>query len=88
MSDLQCWVPGSCQGDVIDSHPVAGEESCLDACKDESDCSWFTYDDSNGLCLLLANCEAVDPDACPTCWSGQVQCGERRGKATLQYYTC
>ncbi len=74
--DLQCWVPGRCQGIYLDEASTDNSNSCLDLCQANEECQWFTYDD--GSCLLLGDCQQVDT-SCPHCISGQRQCSEHEG---------
>ncbi len=77
--DLQCWVLGSCVGNTITVDYVPNEESCLTTCQSDETCKWLTFDESNGACILLTDCAALGVTDCDTCWSSQVQCGERKG---------
>ncbi len=77
--DLQCWVPGSCVGHTISAENVSNEDECLTLCKSEASCQWITFNEIDGACILLTECSALGVSDCNTCWSSQVQCGEREG---------
>ncbi len=72
-------MPGSCEGGTVSVEVVEREGDCLERCKVVDGCDWFTFDDSDGACILLTACTQIDSDECDTCWSGQRQCGERKG---------
>ncbi len=77
--DLECWISGRCDGVTLSSTTAATESDCLDLCKAHDDgCAWFTFHQSDSLCVLLEDCPVLDA-ACTDCWSGQVQCAERAG---------
>jgi len=73
-----CWQIGECFGDSLGNRVAEDEDACKDACKEFAQCGWFTYDSSDGLCLLYSNCADVD-NSCPTCTTGQPLCGPRNG---------
>ena len=77
-SDLVCWEPGQCQGD--DEVVVIAEQyfDCLDRCKEDDDCQWFNYQESDQACVLLLNCESVDDFSCDSCTYSQKECAERQ----------
>ncbi len=78
--DLQCWIAGNCQGTPIDEESTADGNSCLDLCKANSDCLWFTFNPADESCLLLEDCQDID-DSCIDCLSGQRQCSaQKEGK--------
>ncbi len=79
-SDLQCWVPGGCEGTTVSVDVVSREEECLIRCQNADGCNWLTFDESDGACLLFAECLTLGQNDCDTCWSSQVQCRERQGK--------
>ncbi len=78
-TDLQCWVRGSCYGILITEEHVGSDSECLDSCKNDLECNWFTYNDADGACILFESCDDFSADTCDTCWSGQRQCEERQG---------
>ncbi len=74
---------GICYGVFISVENVAGDTECLELCKMSQHCTWFTYNDADGACTLLDGCNDFSVDDCDTCWSGQRQCGERKGTSTV-----
>ncbi len=82
--DLQCWVQGRCQGVLIDEVPVLTGNDCMDLCKADSNCLWFTYNSLDNACTLLQDCQQLDP-ACGSCLTGQRQCSAQKGVVILGY---
>ncbi len=58
--DLQCWVSGRCDGTLLQESSVDASRECLQACKEEEGCEWFTYDFEDGACLLYTDCLLLD----------------------------
>ncbi len=83
--DLVCWESGTCSGNLISRAVVTNEEECHESCRNQSGCTWFTYDEADLECVLLANCLEVDYEDCVTCLSSQKSCGERKGVLTLLF---
>ncbi len=71
-------MPGSCIGNSLSYDVLSTEDACLEKCKENGSCNWFTYDEFDGACVLLTECFNLDQNGCGTCWSGQVQCGDRQ----------
>ena len=84
-TDLQCWVEGQCEGPNLDHATLTSESECLEACKKQEECAWFSYDQANGACILFTECDKLDTDDCEACWSGQRQCGNRKGLVVSCY---
>lgn len=73
--ELQCFVPGECVGAQFVGRTSADDvNKCLNDCKGNSTCSWFTFFGS-GNCILFQDCPAIEPLQ-PDCVSGQRQCQE------------
>ncbi len=72
-SELQCFVQGQCTGVLLEGSTVSTSELCLEACQDNDDCQWFTFDSSSSSCYLLETCPLLDED-CATCVSGHRLC--------------
>ncbi len=47
---------------------------CLDICKSNSNCTWFTYFPHSDFCNLFANCTAIEDEFCSDCISGEQAC--------------
>ena len=74
--NYQCFVPGEC---IFSQHiniVVSKDEvQCLQLCKNNLNCTWFTfYPDDFGSCQLFSNCESIDDSQCPLCITGQEEC--------------
>ncbi len=62
---------GECRGNFIGTVADDGDPyECLALCQETSDCNWFTSLQDE-YCNLYRTCEAVDPNICPTCISGE-----------------
>ncbi len=59
--------------------------ACLELCRGDPDCLWFTYKGEDDMCTLLESCEDVDKD-CENCVSGQKQCADRPGTLKHEMY--
>jgi hypothetical protein len=53
---------------------MADEFACLQFCKSEADCNWFTFFPSTSYCELLKTCTTLDPEICTDCLTGQPEC--------------
>ena len=77
-SALVCNEVGYCSGgDFVDFQTSFSADECLDLCKVNTNCSWFSYKDNDNTCLLTKNCPSQDP-ACQdiSCIYGQGECPE------------
>ena len=76
---IVCNEVGFCSGgDFVDFQTTLNSDECLDLCKLNSNCSWFSYNDNDNTCLLTRNCPSQDP-VCQdqlACKYGQVECPE------------
>ncbi len=78
--DLQCWIPGNCQGILIDEVEAVDESTCLNLCKANDSCLWFSHNVADDACVLLEDCQNFDVN-CVNCLSGQKQClPQKEGK--------
>jgi len=78
--DLTCWKEGLCLGSLIEDVSADEELGCRNACRQNTLCEWFTFDDKHHECKLFLNCPNVSDDFCTSCISGQQQCGGKPGK--------
>jgi hypothetical protein len=69
----QCWIQGECLGLTHDQKKVGSEEECLDLCKSDPACFWFTFFKAPTECVLYSNCPTLD-NTCLDCVSGQRSC--------------
>ena len=58
---FQCDKVGQCFGTTV-GPPLVTEngDDCLQACKDEPGCFWYTWDSGNNFCTLLEDCPVID----------------------------
>jgi hypothetical protein len=61
------------QGTSYDSKQVSNKEECLQLCKGDARCIWFTHFSSSKMCLLYTDCLTVD-ETCDECVSGEFSC--------------
>ncbi len=72
----QCGIIGDCQAVPIDNDLTNSERDCAtNVCAANPACEWYSYDDSNGVCLIYDSCPTVDA-SCTTCVSGENECAE------------
>merc|ERR1712223_76318 len=75
-----CYVPGQCQEYSVNFKRTDDVDLCHKFCGQNEDCSWWSFEPSQNLCLLFANCtESGAPDvvACEDCISGEKLCPSR-----------
>jgi hypothetical protein len=74
-SNEDCLQIGHCRDSYyIAGEPMADEFECLQFCKSEADCNWFTFFPSTSYCELLKTCTTLDPEICTDCLTGQPDC--------------
>ena len=72
---LQCSTPGQCvDSDLISEGNEKTKQDCHNNCKNNEDCSWFTYRYSEHFCLLFSNCLNVTEAGCDSCITGEKDC--------------
>ncbi len=49
------------------------ETECLEACRSDDNCLWFTHDSDGNVCLAFQDCDTLDA-SCDTCLSSEPQC--------------
>jgi hypothetical protein len=49
---------------------------CLDLCRSNTDCNWFSFSPVDKSCHFLKNCALLDLEICQDCKSGQRNCHE------------
>ena len=73
--DFQCLITGECQnGQHLDLKYSYNEFDCLEICKNNPLCTWFTFYPTSETCHLSVGCANVDKAQCPLCVSGQTEC--------------
>ena len=72
---IGCFVDGECQGGTttgISIVPTANE--CLAFCDTLDTCSFFTFENSGGICVSYLDCPEVTNATCFDCLSGDASC--------------
>ncbi len=77
--DLTCWAEGQCNGSLLDELDSPSSEHCLEACKSDGTCEWFTFDSYGSICYLFEDCPFFQTD-CTTCLTGQKLCTKNMGR--------
>ncbi len=74
--DIECFADGECtQSLFIGQWPAADAQECLEICRDEDECTFFTYyGQDDDICMGLANCVVLDDKTCTDCYSGNSTC--------------
>ena len=71
----QCFQSGECRdSSTVGVFTTTDEFACLDLCKENLECKWFTFSTLTNLCLLFKDCQVLDEEICPECLSGQHFC--------------
>ena len=71
-----CFKQGFCIGRLSQTDYLENADDCLDLCKSDANCEWFSFDQANrGYCALTVDCPVLDP-AClnEDCVHGQRDC--------------
>ncbi len=55
----QCSIQGDCIGFSLGQDYLLTERQCLEFCKANEGCQWYSYDKANGFCNALLNCQQV-----------------------------
>ena len=85
--DLQCFLPGECTNSTLLSFQTTTDQyECLDNCKSQANCTWFTFKLETKVCLLFETCGNVDATLCPQCVSGQRECSPPEPICWVQGY--
>ena len=68
-----CTEPGEVDGNFAGSSQEEDVEGCWQACQDNMDCHFYTFNTENKLCFLLRDFKALDP-TCTACLWGEKSC--------------
>ncbi len=55
-------------------------EGCLDICRENETCKWFTFNALALECFLYSTCDSVQKN-CPQCTSSGINCKGKTGKS-------
>ena len=67
----ECFQSGFCQDNQTNLVQASNANDCLEACKQDLTCNWFSY--ANNTCSLSEDCLSLDM-GCGDCIYGQVEC--------------
>ena len=70
--ELKCSMTGNCSNQSFNMENTSDPEECLDLCKSNTTCHWFTLDSSTGSCNFYTECDSLI--GCDTCISGNSNC--------------
>ena len=71
----ECNLTGECiDSDVVAEYYTDTEKDCLKACKETTNCAWFTFVESADFCFLFSECKKLSNATCFDCISGEVTC--------------
>ena len=73
------------QGEIIESYVIPKYDECLNLCKGEVTCQWFSYDLRQRICILLYTCPELNENF-KDYLSGQVDCPNHAGKGPFNNY--
>merc|ERR1712038_1426426 len=68
----ECHGAFKCEGHFIDSFNIAHLEDCIEACRDDESCMWYTLEKTHDHCVLYEDCDVQND--CATCASGTRDC--------------
>ncbi len=83
-SNPECYQLGECtQSLYVGDWDMPNLQTCLEECRRENGCQYFTYYERDEICLGFANCAEFDDKSCDFCYSGSQDC-----PGTVQYILC
>ena len=72
--EMKCDMTGSCYGiPFARTNMSKNPDECLELCKVDTICKWFTFESTNQTCNLFRECNSLV--GCDTCTSGNSKCG-------------
>ena len=77
---LVCSQSGQCQGNLVGQAISETEEDCQEACFNDDDCLWYTFDFQASLCLLTSDCVPVNSSSLKV--YGEKNCFIQNGDGT------
>jgi len=70
-----CFSPGECTLSLeLAQWAASSTQECLNLCREDGGCNYFTFHEERKLCLGFANCEQFSPSTCTECFSGGATC--------------
>ena len=72
-----CSVPGECTGILVGNAFVPNENECQEACFNNDECNWYTYDYEFEFCTMTSDCSPQNSSTLKT--FGQRSCFETKG---------
>ena len=71
----QCFIPGECiDGTSSGISYESSSADCLTSCQDSQLCEYFTFYESEQICILYETCPEVSADNCDDCIYGTRGC--------------
>ncbi len=71
----QCFEEGECtQSLFVGEYPAEDAQTCLELCRENTDCEYFTYYGDESQCVNFGNCVVFSDDTCSNCVSGASTC--------------
>ena len=74
-----CFVPGECLGFFLDHIDLTSADECLQECKGNNFCEWFTFFEESNICYLYSTCNEIDQE-CQNCVTGEDECDAQGGQ--------
>ena len=72
--EAHCQLQIACNGQLVAPLESAlDDQKCLESCKENSQCRWFTFLTDVKSCSLMSDCDIYD-DTCQNCISGESNC--------------
>ena len=70
----ECFASGECNDSVfVGEYQAVDSQGCLEQCREDQLCLYFTYYEDEENCLGFADCVNFEED-CESCYSGEVTC--------------
>ncbi len=71
----ECFEEGECtQSLFVGSYGAQDAQECLEVCKSDKNCLFFTFYGDEEECTNFSNCEVFSNDTCSNCVSGASTC--------------
>jgi len=71
----KCYLKGTCkQGHLTHVDKVADLATCMNKCKEDSQCNFVSFNQDFKTCQLYTTCPSTDAAACPSCITSAETC--------------